>query len=184
MWEKHFTYDESSSSCLRWSETRYTGKPKRILVDVGDEVGNLGNRYFETSIDGVGYICHRIIWEIFNGPIPDGLIIDHIDGNPQNNKIDNLRLVTHKQNARNSRKRSHNKTGFTGVAKTVKVEGGKEYWYYTALWRNMDGTQGRANYSISKLGDSTAFLLAFTHRQYEMEELHLKGAGYTSRHGL
>jgi hypothetical protein len=152
-------------------------------VAKGDEVGNLANGYFETSVDGYGLRVHRVIWEMFNGTIPANHIVDHIDGNPTNNKIENLRLGTMKTNARNTKKRSHNKTGFTGVAKTCKFEGGKEYWYYTALWRSLNGQQCRANYSINKLGESTAFLLAFSHRQGAMEDLQEQGAGYSERHG-
>lgn len=42
---------------------------------------------------------HRLIWETFNGPIPDGLTIDHIDSNKQNNCLSNLRLLTREENA-------------------------------------------------------------------------------------
>lgn len=184
MLEQHFYYDNTSPSCLRWNETRYTGNPKRVLVSKGDYVGNKTPRgYYETSVNGKKYLTHRIVWELFNGGILEGMTIDHIDGNPSNNKIENLRLATKMENARNSKKRSHNKTGHTGVAKTLKVENGKEYWYYTALWKTLDGAQRTANYSINKLGDSSAFLLAFTHRQGAMEDLDGEGAGYTKRHG-
>lgn len=44
---------------------------------------------------------HRVIWHYFNGEIPIGLQIDHIDGNRKNNRLDNLRLVTHKENMNN-----------------------------------------------------------------------------------
>ncbi len=47
------------------------------------------------------YSVHRFIWECFNGPIPDGLEVDHIDGDPKNNKLENLRLGTHKANCNN-----------------------------------------------------------------------------------
>tara|TARA_R110001632_G_scaffold2063_1_gene9135 strand:- start:1471 stop:1944 length:474 start_codon:yes stop_codon:yes gene_type:complete len=41
---------------------------------------------------------HRLVYETFIGPIPDGLQIDHIDNCKTNNKIDNLQLMTAKEN--------------------------------------------------------------------------------------
>lgn len=49
------------------------------------------------------FSAHRIIWEMFNGPIPDGLIIDHKNG--LSNKIENLRLANTSQNMANGKKR-------------------------------------------------------------------------------
>jgi hypothetical protein len=181
-----FIYDTTSKSCLRWKQNKYTGNPKRLLVSAGDEVGSITPYgYYETRHDGIRLMAHRVVWEINNNPIQDGLVIDHIDGNGSNNRIDNLRVVTRQCNSRNSKKRSHNTTGFTGVAKTKKIDKltGKEYTYYTALWASLEGIQQKANYSIEKLGESSAFLLAFSHRQYEMELLDIAGAGYTDRHG-
>ena len=43
-------------------------------------------------------LVHRAVWEAFNGPIPEGYDIDHIDGNPKNNRLDNLEAVTHQEN--------------------------------------------------------------------------------------
>lgn len=42
---------------------------------------------------------HRIVWETFNGEIPEGMQIDHIDNNRQNNALFNLQLVTPKENS-------------------------------------------------------------------------------------
>lgn len=56
---------------------------------------------------------HRAVWEYHNGPIPERLVIDHIDRNPDNNQIENLRLVTQSENNLNispeskARKRAH-----------------------------------------------------------------------------
>lgn len=44
---------------------------------------------------------HRCVWEAFNGRIPTNLEIDHIDRNKHNNKLSNLRLVTHSENMKN-----------------------------------------------------------------------------------
>lgn len=47
------------------------------------------------------YYLHRLLWEAFIGEIPEGYEIDHIDGNPSNNVLQNLRIVTHKENMNN-----------------------------------------------------------------------------------
>lgn len=44
------------------------------------------------------FLVHRVVWECFNGPIPENLDIDHIDGNPKNNSLDNLQPLTHQEN--------------------------------------------------------------------------------------
>lgn len=37
---------------------------------------------------------HRRVWESYNGPIPDGMIVHHIDHDPGNNEIENLMLMS------------------------------------------------------------------------------------------
>ena len=44
------------------------------------------------------YQVHRIVWEAFNGSIPEGYEINHLDERPVNNALSNLSLVTHKEN--------------------------------------------------------------------------------------
>lgn len=41
---------------------------------------------------------HRFVWECHRGEIPDGLVINHKDGDKTNNSIDNLEVVTHRVN--------------------------------------------------------------------------------------
>lgn len=58
---------------------------------------------------------HRVVFEAYQGPIPDGLVIDHIDQNKLNNVPENLRAVTVGENNRNRSKRSDNRAGFKNV---------------------------------------------------------------------
>ena len=44
------------------------------------------------------YKLHRIVYMFFNGAICENLVINHIDGNKLNNKIDNLEAISQKQN--------------------------------------------------------------------------------------
>ena len=45
---------------------------------------------------------HRLVWETFCGPIPDGYVIDHINTVRTDNRLENLRCVTVKENNNNT----------------------------------------------------------------------------------
>ena len=73
-------------------------KAKRVKI--GDKAGSIngqGRKYVE--IGGKNYLVHRLIYLMFRGYLPK--IIDHIDRNPLNNRIENLREVTKSQNHQN-----------------------------------------------------------------------------------
>lgn len=46
---------------------------------------------------------HRMIWEAVYGPIPDGYDIDHINRDHNDNRIENLRMLSHSEHAKLSR---------------------------------------------------------------------------------
>ncbi len=58
-----------------------------IKVALADGNGHRTNRYI-----------HRLVLEAFRGPCPDGMECRHLDGNPQNNRLDNLRWGTRTEN--------------------------------------------------------------------------------------
>jgi hypothetical protein len=65
--------------------------------------------------DGTRTLAHRIVWIWHNGPISNGLTIDHIDGDTRNNRIKNLRAVPHSENMKNRAKGRTNTSGITNV---------------------------------------------------------------------
>ena len=63
------------------------------------------------------YKAHRLAWLLVHGePVPDE--IDHINGDPGDNRIRNLRGASHADNTANGRLRRNNRTGKTGVHQT------------------------------------------------------------------
>lgn len=70
------------------SNTKYNGH-ERVSVD----------GYTEIRIQKGTYVLkHRYIWEQSHGQIPEGYILVFIDKNPQNITVENLELITRKEN--------------------------------------------------------------------------------------
>lgn len=94
------------------SGTVYTTKvakrynPKGELKVLRPRIHPSGYLYYGlfvgTGKDSVRYWRrgHRLVWEAFNGKIPAGFEINHIDVDKHNNSLDNLELVTHVENVR------------------------------------------------------------------------------------
>lgn len=59
--------------------------------------------YISVSLSKEGKVkcwrVHRLVYETFCGEIPTGMVINHKDENPANNRIDNLEICTQKENA-------------------------------------------------------------------------------------
>jgi len=85
--------------------TKFAGKP--ALNTLNGE-GRFRGRIFRTE-----YMAHRIIWKIVYGTDPEQ--IDHEDGDGTNNRLKNLRSVSHSENQRNMKRSARNSSGVIGV---------------------------------------------------------------------
>lgn len=101
--EKSFSYDRETG-LLYW-RARDDRRPQWNGRFAGQRAGgpspshgrivvNLGRRLV---------LAHRVIWKMVHGEDPP-LDIDHIDGDPTNNRLSNLRLATKHQNLRNAKR--------------------------------------------------------------------------------
>lgn len=103
-----FSYDPSSGNLLARLK-----KPHR---PIGKIIGSLSQSgYFCVEVDSYHERVHRLIWIMHNGSIPPKMVIDHINRVRTDNRIENLRLVTARENTRNIPLHHKNTSGFSGV---------------------------------------------------------------------
>ena len=118
--EDYIVYDETSSTCLRWIK-----KPSR-QTKVGDEAFTYVvytregcTNYYGGNFNYKQRRAHPVVWYLHHGVWSDrSNHINHKDGNGLNNKIDNLELISSKENWRHSNRKlnSNNTTGVRGIS--------------------------------------------------------------------
>ena len=137
----------------RTGEFRWKERPLEHFVDavarekwntrwVGKQPGSINrDGYRLIRVARAVFVAHRIAWLLERGdPIPAE--IDHRDGNPDNNRIDNLRAATRADNLANNRTRRDSQTGVKGV---YPLRGGYVVWirrnktrYYLGRYRTLE----------------------------------------------
>jgi hypothetical protein len=86
----------------------------RPSVRNGEKIGSkMSNGYLNVALNKKKYLIHRLIFLYHYGYLPK--FIDHIDGNPANNTIENLREATMAQNMCNTKIRIDNTSGTKGI---------------------------------------------------------------------
>jgi len=76
--------------------------------------GTMTRGYRTITVEYESFLGHRLAWLLMHGePVPAQ--IDHINRNPSDNRISNLRAATYSQNIANTGMWSHNRSGFRGV---------------------------------------------------------------------
>ena len=111
-----FSYDSSNGLVTRKCDIGKRAKGCKA----GDIVGSYNDGHLRVFIDGSPYQLHRIVWLMHTGNDPFPYEIDHINRIRDDNRIDNLRLVTTQDNLKNKSLYSTNKSGYPGVLKRGK----------------------------------------------------------------
>lgn len=78
----------------------------------GKEAGSVGrDNRVRIRLDGKSYLRYRLVWLMHHKEWPS--VIDHVDGDSVNDKLENLRNCTQRENRMNSRAAS--RSGYKGV---------------------------------------------------------------------
>ena len=106
----------------------YWKKTNTNRVKVGSKAGSVktkpltGEQYVQVRFKGKSYYIHRLIWAWHGYSLEPNQEIDHIDGNSLNNRIENLRPTSRKQNSENRKGANKNsKSGEKGVCRHKKA---------------------------------------------------------------
>jgi hypothetical protein len=97
--------DQPEAKAKRWNK-KYAGKPALTATNK--------NGYCQGSIFGRQVSAHTVVWAWVHGRWPQNEI-DHINGKRNDNRIDNIRDVTHAENTRNAAMPRKNVHGVVGV---------------------------------------------------------------------
>jgi len=148
-----FIYDPETGR-LFWRRDDQGKLPKYVKKE---EAGGLCNGYLRAHIKAIKFPVHRLVWKYVYGVEPT--VIDHINGNPLDNRVSNLRDVDAVINQRNRKINVNNSTGVSGIS----FEKNRGQWTkdIDGRWSASIGVGGKAE----KLGHYETFREALSARQ-------------------
>lgn len=112
--KEYFDYNPETG-VLKWIK-------KKKSANVGDVVDTIDDGYLVVQFDKIKYRVNRLVWFLHYGVWPEG-VIDHINRNKEDNRIENLRDTTIRGNTQN---RENFKFGCTKVGKKWRARVHKE----------------------------------------------------------
>lgn len=176
--------DANSHTGLSYKVTRYKNKGavSKLAGSPAGKIARMPNKLPRgymvkiTFPDGIKreLQCHRLVWLLSHKTIDTNLVIDHIDGNPLNNQLSNLQLVSYKQNTRNRKPRNE---GIPGVY----IKQGLQWVADMCL---DDGTRKIKGFSIKKYGNDKAKEMALQVRKEFLARMNETSEPFTTRHTL
>ena len=103
-----------------------------------------GRGYLTVSIAGHTTYIHRLVFEVFVGQIPDDQELDHINDKRGDNRLENLRVVTHYQNLMEKESSRANRARASRVSIRKAIESqqipvvaedtdGTRYWFKSCM---------------------------------------------------
>lgn len=110
---------------LYWKEKRGTNS---VQVPAGALTGTY--KYRTIGFEGKRYYAHRLIYMLHHGYLPK--IVDHINRDRLDNRIENLRSVTPSESSRNCKRAKPPKSGYKGVTQSAN---GRKFHTKIALQR-------------------------------------------------
>jgi len=189
---EYFEYSDKSPSGLIWRKDIFCGQFFNVKTAAKDTTA--GNKIYsknkkpsawQVCLNYKTYLVHRVIFTMLKTEIPKGSVVNHIDNDPFNNRLENLEVCSITENNRRTcqqagKVRKDNKTGHCGIVLTKNSNG---TYYYVAGHRTLDGKLLRKHFSVVKYGVIPSFYLACEWRKEQIRLLNEQGAGYTERHG-
>lgn len=123
-WHDYFIHD-NEAGILIWKE-RPLEMSKNLRAHMTWNALYAGKRAGHTQHEGAGasvyvrvhnkmYRAHRIVYEMYNPPLTGAELVDHVNGDYEDNRKENLRLSDSSENGMNRGKNKNNTSGVKGV---------------------------------------------------------------------
>ena len=113
------------------------------------EIATLHTKFGTAQVDEKGYYrivsrkegnrnkrLHRLIWESYNGEVPEGMVIHHIDGNKTNNNISNLEALSKSTHTTLHNKGNNSRKGKPHSEETKKKLSDMQRGSKNPAWKN------------------------------------------------
>lgn len=180
-WSDYLIYDRTSPSFLRWKVQRGWKIPPGTIAGFLGKYKDGSSAGFRVEFCGKTYQASRIIWEMLTRtPLDPNMVIDHLNGDNTDNRIENLCPKSSLHNSHNQKKRRNNVTEKSGVM-VVNCKSRKYPMVRAAVCFNWK--KYTKSVSLRKTSMEEAIAICEAWREAKIRELNQSGAMYTESHG-